>query len=609
MAGARLVGLVLTMALAALADGAAAQNHPFGSHPMPYAAGAILPDHVGQATLDQATRDAYDAWKARYLRPTCGAGRWVVEANVIHGANLTVSEAHGYGMMLAVLMAGHDPDARAIFDGMFTYFREHPSVYTAYLMAWYQKKSCGSAEGGDSATDGDLDIAYALLLADKQWGSCGPIDYAAEAANVLAAVETGEVDDSGSYLRLGDWTEPGEPAYYRATRSSDFIPDHLRAFGAASGDPLWTAVLDHTYGVFDDLQTAHAPATGLVPDFIADPLGTPAPVAPFFLEGPNDGDYDYNACRVPWRLGTDYLVSGDARAKTAVQRMTTWIRAATTDDAGAIRAGYQLDGVLSPDADYRSMAFAVPFGVGAMTDAANQAWLNDVWDLAVSTPLDAEAYYENTLKLLGMIVMSGNWWAPQAVSGGCVPPAGTALCAGGGTLGNVKLKLGGLLSGPGAQSLSLEASLFFPAGIPVTAPYVDGAQVLIEDLGNGGVPVYELSRFTTPVPPLSAGVCDAAEGWDTARNRYRNRSGALDPPGCTAGSANGLGQIRYKPRGAYDLDLQLRARAATVVAPVGPLRLTWVLGAAQSASDAGRCATSAAIGCTGNGSGSARRCR
>src|SRR5690606_23482876 len=124
------------------------------------------------------------------------AGRWVAAARTQSG-NLTVSEAHGYGMMLAALMAGHDPDARAVFDGMFAFFREHPSLLTPSLMAWYQKTSCGSAQGADSASDGDLDIAFALLLADKQWGSCGPIDYAAEAAAILAGIASGEVDASG----------------------------------------------------------------------------------------------------------------------------------------------------------------------------------------------------------------------------------------------------------------------------------------------------------------------------------------------------------------------------------------------------------------------------
>ena len=43
-----------------------------------------------------------------------------------------------------------------------------------------------------------------------------------------------------------------------------------------------------------------------------------------------------------------------------------------------------------------------------MVDSSNQAWLNSIWDLALETPIGAEHYYENTIKLLTMIVMSAN---------------------------------------------------------------------------------------------------------------------------------------------------------------------------------------------------------
>ncbi|MGH7787781.1 MAG: glycosyl hydrolase family 8 [Candidatus Binatia bacterium] len=597
---------VLALVLAAPAS---AQNHPFGSHPVAYAAGAITPSHVSQAGLDQAVRDFYDLWKVRYLAPACGVGRYVVLSKTQAG-NLTVSEAHGYGMLLAVLMAGHDPDARAIFDGMVTYFRDHPSVFTPGLMAWYQKKSCASAEGGDSASDGDLDIAYALLLADKQWGSCGAIDYLAEAQSVLAAIRSAEVDPSGRYVLLGDWATPGDPTYHASTRTSDFMPGHLRAFAAATGDSDWTDVLDHTYQVVDSIQTTYSPSTGLLPDFVVNPLGSAAPAAAEFLEGPNDGDYDYNACRDPWRIGTDFVIAGEARAKTAVQRMTTFFRADTGNDPGDIQSGYQLDGSLSPGADYRSMAFVAPLGVGAMADAANQAWLNAIWDLVVATSVDDEAYFENTLKLLSMVVMSGNWWTPAAVAGGCVPQ-GTPMCSDGGYLGNAQIKLTGLLSGPAAQALQIKGSVFFPAGIPVAAPYSGGAQILVEDVGSGNSAVFELSRFTNAVPPAAAGNCSGDDGWDVrpTTTTYRNRSGLLDPPTCTPGSARGLDQLRLKARSTNQIDFLVKTKRSTIATPVGPLRATLVLGHTQAASDTGQCAIGTALPCTANSSGSSRKCR
>lgn len=391
---------------------------------MGYAAGTIRPSHVAAAVQDAAVRDFYDTWKARFLEQTCGSGRWVVRT-ATDANNLTVAEGHGYGMMLAALMAGHDPDAQAIFDGMFAYFRDHPTAFHQHLMGSYQNFACATPPGDlDSAADGDLDIAYALLLADRQWGSCGTVNYLLEAQRVLVDVADGDLDATKTYVLLGDWVGPSESAkYYDATRSSDFMPGHTRSFAAASGNASWNAVRDRTYAIVDHLQSTASPATGLLPDFVASPLGDPHPVAGGFLEGSNDGRYYYNACRDPWRLATDFVVSGDTRARDAVQRITTWMRGVTGGDPNAIASGYKLDGTVIGGADYLSMAFVAPLGVGAMVDAGNQAWLNDIWDLVVATPITTDGYYENTLKLLAMVVMSGNFWAPERVAADpCVAP-------------------------------------------------------------------------------------------------------------------------------------------------------------------------------------------
>lgn len=414
----RRVSLLRVVALLVVAASEAhveAQRHPFGARPMRYATGAAVPGHRSAEALAAATRDFYDAWKARYLREACGAGRWVVEARTRAG-NLTVSEAHGYGMLIVALMAGHERDARTIFDGMVRYLAEHRSAITPGLMAWYQTTACESDRGRHSATDGDLDIAYALLLADRQWGSDGEIDYRAEARAVLAAVERGVVDGSRSFLRLGDWTRPEEPRFHDATRSSDFMPGHLRSFAIATGSPVWNTIRDRTYALFEHMQATYAPTTGLLPDFIVAPLDAARPADPDFLEGPHDGAYYFNACRVPWRVATDFLVSGEPRAHRIVQRITGWIRTASGGDPARVRAGYRLDGRPTPGANRPSAAFVAPLGVAAMVDAANQSWLDAIWDHLVAAPPDDGGYYENTLRLLAMLVMSGNWWAPEAVA-------------------------------------------------------------------------------------------------------------------------------------------------------------------------------------------------
>lgn len=85
----------------------------------------------------------------------------------------TVSEGQGYGMIIVALMAGYDQQAQVSSDGLWEFSRAHPSDNDdRRLMGWQVPPTPGS---NYSAFDGDADIAYALLLVDKQWGSAGRI--------------------------------------------------------------------------------------------------------------------------------------------------------------------------------------------------------------------------------------------------------------------------------------------------------------------------------------------------------------------------------------------------------------------------------------------------
>lgn len=611
------LAMLFGVAIAVLSSQAEADiSQPFASHGFSYTGVSIRPNHVDQATLDQAVRDFYDAWKSRYLEAGCGSGRFYISADVDKN-NLTVSEAHGYGMILTVLMAGHDPEAQTLFDGLYAYFRDHPSSTHENLMSWYQDESCRDVEGSDSAADGDLDIAFALLLADRQWGSCGSIDYLGEARKVIADIQDGDLDRRGLYVLLGDWVTTSDSEYYASTRTSDFMPDHFRSFAASTGNGSWTELLDQTYRLIEELQTDHSPGTGLLPDFVIDPLGTPEPAWPGFLEGDHDGDYDYNACRDPWRLATDFLVSSDGRARAAVQRINTWIRAETRENPAAIKSGYGLDGSSSPGADYLSMAFVAPLGVAAMVDPRNQDWLNSIWDLVVSTPISAEAYYENTLKLLSMIVMSGNWWASESVpevgSGECTtsePPQAPDSAACSATLSGAKIVLRRLGGSTGDESLRFKGTLFFPSGVPDSDSLLSGAELLIEDLGSGGAAIFKLTRETNPIPGATQGACNPdRDGWRSRRRRveYRNQSTAIDPPACTQASARGLSRLVYRPRNQVELAFSIKTRNSTLSTPVGPLRATLVIGSADAPVEPSRCGISAPLVCSGKGS--TQRCR
>ncbi|WP_136798230.1 glycosyl hydrolase family 8 [Desulfosediminicola ganghwensis] len=213
-------------------------KRPFPQH-VSYTPGTIKPN-VDQERMDKATEVFYEAWKARYLKDDCGSDQiyvWFDSAFDSGNASLdsiSVSEGQGYGMIIVAYMAGHDSDAKKIFDGLYNFYRAHISNKGgSSLMAWNQVAGCRNApktntgDGNYSSTDADIDIAYALLLAHNQWGSNGMINYLGEAKKLIRDIMRYEVNSDTWTPNLGNWISPSDPFFFD-TRTSDFIVNHFR---------------------------------------------------------------------------------------------------------------------------------------------------------------------------------------------------------------------------------------------------------------------------------------------------------------------------------------------------------------------------------------------
>ncbi|MBD0707084.1 MULTISPECIES: glycosyl hydrolase family 8 [unclassified Streptomyces] len=379
---------------------------PFGSHLKPYATGTLKPSGT-QATIDQKVVDYYNRWKSAFVRQNCGNGWYqVVSPDADHPY---VAEAQGYGMVVTATMAGADPDAKKIFDGLVKWKIDHPSSVNPNLLAAEQDASCKSVNGGDGATDGDMDVAYGLLLADKQWGSTGTYDYKDLALKHIAAIKKDELNPTTKLLKLGDWSSSGDQ-YYWTTRTSDWMVDHFRAFRAASGDTTWDTVRTAHQTQITRLQSTYAAGTGLLPDFVVDTNTTPKPAPGQVLEDPNDGAYWWNACRTPWRIGDDAVTSGDATSLAAARKLNGWIKTKTGGDPNKIAVGYKLNGTQISSGS--EAAFFAPFAVAAMTDPGSQTWLDALWNKMLATPVDTSSYFSASIQLQVMITVSGNHWVP-----------------------------------------------------------------------------------------------------------------------------------------------------------------------------------------------------
>ena len=376
--------------------------------------GSIRPSQWIQAQLNNDVRAFYDRWKSRYLIALKGSDG-NQQYRVAFGRNggsreVTVSEGQGFGLMIVATMAGHDPEAQRICEGLWRFVRAHPSSIDNRLMDWHVP----GGEGNDSAFDGDADLAYGLLLADAQWGSSGAINFRAEFDRTLAGILASTIGPQSRLPMLGDWVNPNGSKHNQYTpRSSDLMTGHFRTWARATGAGVWNDVVAASQSTISALQTNYAPGTGLLPDFIQPQSAqdhSPRPADAGFLEGQNDPNYNYNAGRDPWRIGADALLHGDATSSEQAAKIARWARTTTNGNPQAFRSGYYLDGTPLPDSDYFSIFFVAPLGVASMCDAGLQTWLNAIY-AAVVARTDQD-YYEESVALLCLLLMTGNFRDP-----------------------------------------------------------------------------------------------------------------------------------------------------------------------------------------------------
>lgn len=423
-----------------------------------------------EKSLSDETVGFYRSWKEKYLV----RDKYVTDEDQYyvyyeeehftggHSVPVTVSEAHGYGMLITASMADYDKNAKDYFDGMYRYFKAHPSDIGANLMSWQQCDNGtalidgaedGAMTGGpcDSATDGDMDIAYALLMADSLWGSSGEIDYYSEALAVIDDIMEYDVNHEYWTLTLGDWVSECDKSdnYYSATRCSDFIVQYLPVFAEVSGNSDWMKVYDATYSIINSMVDEYG--TGILPDFvIRNSSGKYAASPANFLESENDGNYYYNSCRVPWRISMDWLINGNRDSLKFAKAIDSFMKTSTNGDPWEVLAGYTPTGTAIED--YNDLCFIAPLMISAKC-GENKQWHDEIRDAVVNYGDDV--YYGDTIKMLCLIVDDGGWIVPTAAAAQPVP--GDVNADGVCDIADVVAMQKWLLAFPGAELADWEA--------------------------------------------------------------------------------------------------------------------------------------------------------
>ncbi|MBN2441467.1 MAG: hypothetical protein JXJ04_08970 [Spirochaetales bacterium] len=356
-----------------------------------------LPTNYSRSDLQAA----YDDWK-NTLVTSEGARGFLRVRKPDSGSIIdsTVSEGIGYGMILAVYM-----DDRNLFDNLWKY--EQLFLNNNGLMNWEIHPDGNSVIGTGAATDGDEDMAWALVMAHRKWGGSGTLNdtYLHFAVDLINRIYQYEFIHSGEHKNMllpGDsWGTPD------ITNISYFAPAYYRVFGQVTGKvDEWNAIIDTNYIVLNNsLNAANGNENnGLVPAW-SNFAGMPVEAysgAPLHFQ--ND------STRTPFRIGQDYCYNGDPRAKAYLSKITSFYRSVGISN---IVDGYNLDGTPHPDFSRnggRPASFIGPAGVGGMSDPVNQAFIDEAYAAVATLSLDAGTiYYQKSWTALSLLMMTGGF--------------------------------------------------------------------------------------------------------------------------------------------------------------------------------------------------------
>lgn len=263
------------------------------------------------------------------------------------GKKTALSEGQGYGMYISALAAKRGYGNKAAFDRLNSFYLRHRETINkrkTALMSWRVIERNGKWHlNKNTATDGDLFIARALLIAGKEYKD---IYYQGEAVSILQDILRYEYNAKTKSLTVGNWANKNSK-FYNLMRTSDVMPNFFDSFYKATGDKRWITIkqtmLEHLY------QLSRQHKSGLVPDFAWISNNNAKPVKANTIATKEDGDYSANACRVPMML---------ADCKNRIANKITHRMLKFFSKRNLITAGYTLKG--KPVNSYQSASFSAP---------------------------------------------------------------------------------------------------------------------------------------------------------------------------------------------------------------------------------------------------------
>ena len=223
----------------------------------------------------------------------------------------TTSEGQSYSLLRSVMT-----NNRFMFDKVLKWTVDTLQIHPKdNLFAWKYGTFNGQTKVLDqeSATDGDLDIAYALMLAKEKWNDDKYLVQAKEIINDIWENRVKVYNGQHFLLPFSSTAKQG----FEILNPSYFSPMYYREFAKVDPSHNWKQLTDDTYAVLNKINQNHV----LYPDWIKYDVKTGQySSAADYLKNPLADNFSFDGIRVMLRIGQDYQKNNDSRSLAILKK-------------------------------------------------------------------------------------------------------------------------------------------------------------------------------------------------------------------------------------------------------------------------------------------------
>lgn len=226
----------------------------------------------------------------------------------------TTSEAQSYMLLMCLVM-----NDKETFDLVYTWTKNNLRRSDG-LFSWLWGQSKGSTYkvlDENSASDADINIAFALIAAYKTWED---ENYLKESIPIIQSIWNNETKRVGDHLVLMPGVVQTKSEKIEINPSY-FAPNAFRLFQKYDDQHDWNELIDSSYYYLDAVMSKTE--TGLPPNWFL--IKNDGNGEQIILENSERSDFSYDAIRIFWTIYRDYIRNGEKRALPILEKSNFFI--------------------------------------------------------------------------------------------------------------------------------------------------------------------------------------------------------------------------------------------------------------------------------------------